>query len=90
VRVQAVARNLGTVRVRQYAKSTHIQSKVRRTIVDFEDEETTMRYLLLTDDGGLFRLGVETLELSWPDMVKLARLIARTGRKLSAGSPVSS
>jgi len=48
-----------------------------------------MRYLLLTDEGGLLRLGVESLELSWPDLVKLARLIARTGRALQEKAPVA-
>lgn len=73
----AVARDLGKVCVRQYAGTN-----AHRTIIDFDADERTLRYLMLSKEGGLLRIGVESVELSWPDLVKLARLIAQTGKLL--------
>jgi len=85
-----VARALGKVKVRQYAASTRTNSGERRTIIDFDEDETTMRFLLLEADGGRLRLGVELLELEWPELMKLARIIARTGRALSVNTEETS
>lgn len=78
-----MARSLGRVHVRQYAGDEKGRRDNLRTIIDFDEVETTMRFLILSKDGGTFRLGVETLVLEWPELMKLARTIVRTGKTLA-------
>ena len=90
-----MARDLGRVHVRQYASKaignksySDPQRSALRTIVDFDELETTMRYLILDSEGGTFRLGVESLVLDWPELEKLVRAILRTRKAVA--EPIAS
>ena len=78
-----MARGLGKVFVRKYAGDQKGTEANKRVIVDFDYDETTTRYLVLSDEGATLRLGVEILSLDWVELVKLTKLIASTGRELS-------
>jgi hypothetical protein len=52
----------------------------KRVVVDFEEEQTSDRFLLLTPQGGSIRLGMERLDLDWGNLVELSELI-KTGAK---------